>query len=243
LVKGGLLEPTRRGHFLITQRGRDVDANPPDRIDLAYLRQFPEFHFFRAFRGMDEGAVKGATPPLDAAASMTPDETVLAAYVQIENKLAEELLERLRSGTPAFFEKAVLQVLIAMKCRGSSVVNLDEASIGRGADGDIDGVIDRDALGLDPIHVRTKKYDDGNPVGPGAILDFLAALNMEKASEGVFVTTSSFTAQASDAALKPGKYLTLIDGGQLARLMILYCVGCRVEETLEIKRVNEEFFE
>jgi restriction system protein len=237
LVRGGLLEAAGSGRFVITQRGKGVEANPPERIDRTYLRQFPEFYFFHGFHGIDAGAVKGA------AASPMPDETILAAYVQIEDRLAEELVERLRSGPSAFFEKAVLRVLDVMKCRDSSRVDLDKALAGRSGDGDVNGVIDREALDLDPIYVQTKKYGDGSPVGPDAVRDFLAAFDMTKASEGVFAAASSFTAQAYEAALQPGRHVMLIDGAQLARLMILYCVGCRVEETLEIKRVFEEFFE
>lgn len=237
LVKGGLLEPAGSGRFVITRRGRDVEANAPERIDRTYLRQFPEFYFLRGFHGMPDGAVEGA------AAGAAPDETILAAHVQIEDRLAEDLMERLRSGPPAFFEKAVLRVLNVMKCRDSSRVDLDSALVRRSGDGDVDGIIDRQALGLDPIYVRTRKYGDGSPVEPEAIRDFLAALELTEACEGVFVAASLFAAQAHDPALKPGKPAMLIDGRQLARLMILYCVGCRVEETLEIKKVNEDFFE
>jgi restriction system protein len=237
LVKGGLLEAAGSGRFVITQRGKDVEANPPERIDLTYLRQFPEFYFVRGFHGIDADAVKRA------AARAPPDETIMAAYVQIEDRLAEELLGRLSSGPPAFFEKAVLRVLNVMKCRDSSRVDLDNALVGLSGDGDVNGVIDREALDLDPIYVQIKQYGDGSLVGPDSIREFLAGFGMTKAPEGVFAAASSFTAQARDAALKSGKHIMLIDRPQLARLMILYCVGCRVEETLEIKRVFEDFFE
>jgi restriction system protein len=168
---------------------------------------------------------------------------VRAAHAQLENKLAEDLLQRVRSGTPAFFERAVVRMLIGMGYGGGAVADIEIALVGGSGDGGIDGVIDQDPLGLDRIYVQAKRYADGNSVGPGAIRDFYGSLDMKKASKGVFVTASSFSTQASDTAEKLGKRIVLIDGMQLARLMIRYSVGCRIEETLEIKKIDEEFFD
>ena len=104
-------------------------------------------------------------------------------------------------------------------------------------------MIDEDALGLDRIYVQAKRYRDGNAVGAGAIRDFFGALDQFKASKGVFVTTSSFTAAARQTAEGLSKRIVLIDGPQLAALLIRFGVGCRIEETISIKRLDEDFFE
>ncbi len=165
------------------------------------------------------------------------------AYLELEASLAADLLQRLRNGTPAFFEKAVVLLLNAMRYGGGSVVDLEKALTGGSGDGGIDGVIDQDILGLDRIYVQAKRYAGDNCVGPGAIRDFFGSLDMKKASKGVFVTSSSFSSNAKDTAEKLGKRIVLIDGEQLARLMIRHSVGCRVEETLTIMEIDEAFFE
>lgn len=240
LSKGGLVESTRRGHFRITDLGRQILTDPPPRIDLKYLARFPGVQSFRSRSGIEEPdsamIVEGGLP-------LTPDETMRAAHRQMEAALATELLQRVRTGTPAFFEKLVVQLLIGMGYGGGSVTNLEQALVGGSGDGGIDGVIDQDTLGLDRIYVQAKRYTDGNVVGPGAIREFYGSLDMRKASKGVFVTASAFSAQAAETAEKLGKRIVLIDGAQLARLMIRHGVGCRVEETLTVQKVDEEFFE
>lgn len=116
-------------------------------------------------------------------------------------------------------------------------------ALGKSGDGGIDGVIDQDALGLDRIYVQAKRYSDGNNVSSGAIRDFFGSLDRFKAAKGLFVTTSAFSASARETADFLSKRIVLIDGRQLAKLMIRYNVGCRVEETIQLKRVDEEFFE
>jgi restriction system protein len=249
LAKAGLVELTKRAYFQISQRGNDVLAQGPARIDIKYLGQFPEFQAFReAANSADEASVATENAEVDSSVvkdsdTLTPDETMRKAHSQLESSLASDLLQRLRSGTPAFFEKAVVQLLIGMGYGGGSVIDLEKALVGGAGDGGIDGVIDQDLLGLDRIYVQAKRYADGNSVGPGAIRDFFGSLDMRKASKGVFVTASTFSAQASDTVKQLGKRIVLIDGIQLARLMIRHHVGCRVEETLAIMELDEEFFE
>ena len=116
-------------------------------------------------------------------------------------------------------------------------------ALGKSGDGGVDGVIDQDALGLDRVYVQAKRYALNSPVGAGAIRDFFGSLDRFKASKGLFVTTSSFSQPAKETAEYLSKRIVLIDGPQLAKLMIRYEVGCRVEEVLSIKRLDEEFFE
>ncbi len=242
LSKAGLVKLTRRGYFQITGRGRDVLLENPGRIDSKYLEKFPEFQIFHS-RGINNSASAGEQPGTIEADSLTPDETMRRAYVELESSLAEDLLQRIRAGTPAFFEKAIVLLLLEMGYGGGSVVDLERALTGGSGDGGIDGVIDQDILGLDRIYIQAKRYSDGNSIGPGAIRDFFGSLDMKKASKGVFVTASSFSSNAKETAEKLGKRIVLIDGEQLTRLMIRHSVGCRVEETLTIMEIDEAFFE
>lgn len=125
---------------------------------------------------------------------------------------------------------------------GGSVSDAGRA-LGRTRDDGVDGVVDQDALGLDRVYIQAKRYAAGNSVGSGAIRDFFGSLDRHKATKGLFVTTSSFSALAIETAAYLSKRIVLIDGDQLAKLMIRYTVGCRVEETLEIKKIDEDFFD
>jgi restriction system protein len=126
---------------------------------------------------------------------------------------------------------------------GGSVTDVSKALVGGTGDGGVDGVIDQDALGLDRIYVQTKRYADGNTVGAGAIRDFFGSLDRFKATKGLFVTASTFSPSARETAAQLSKRIVLIDGDHLTRLMIRHGVGCRIEETLYVKKVDEEFFE
>ena len=121
-------------------------------------------------------------------------------------------------------------------------VDATAEAIGRSGDDGVDGVIDQDALGLDRVYLQAKRYAPGNPVGPNAIRDFFGSLDIAKATKGVFITTSTFTKSAYDTVSRLGKRIVLIDGDQLAALMIRYDVGVRIEETFHIKKIDEDFF-
>lgn len=242
LVKAGLINATKRAHFRISERGESVLANPPERITIKYLSQFPEFQEFRKASDADDEASDDQLTSLVQESSLTPDETIRKAHSLLEQELADELLAKIHSGTPAFFESLVVRLLFAMGY-GGSVIEINKALVGGAGDGGIDGVIDQDILGLDRIYVQAKRYADGNSVGPSAIRDFFGSLDRFKAAKGLFVTASTYTPSARDTAAMLSKRIVLIDGSQLARLMIRHNVGCRVEETLEIKKIDEEFFE
>lgn len=241
LTKAGLVELTRRAHFTITEAGRDLLKSPPDRITVKFLERYPGIKEFKdGISGGDAGNTEAVSPIAES--PLTPDEVMRQAHLRIEAALAEEILQRVRSGTPAFFEKTVVRLLITMGY-GGSVTELDKALVGKSGDDGVDGVIDQDPLGLDRVYIQAKRYADGNPVGAGAIRDFFGSLNLFKATKGLFVTTSTFTTSARETVDRLGTRIVLIDGIQLAKLMIRHEVGCRIEETLHIKRVDEDFFE
>lgn len=243
LAKAGLVEATRRGHFIITTRGKKVIDSQPAKIDNAFLGQFEEFRLFKE-KSVSNGG--GGSDQPQASSSLvsqpdTPDEIMRAAYRQIELSLAQDLLDRIQSAPPAFFERLIVSLLIGMGYGGSAA---DAArALGRSGDDGVDGVIDQDALGLDRVYIQAKRYATGSNIGPGAIRDFFGSLDRHKAAKGLFVTTSTFSSSARETAEFLSKRIVLLDGEQLTRLMIRHNVGCRVEDTLHIKKVDEEFFE
>jgi len=241
LSKAQLIQSTRRGHFRITPRGQSVLKSQPTHIDNKFLMQFQEFlPFFQ--RPNDVGEQTGQAPNLQENQKQTPDEIMRLAARQIEEALAQDLIDRVRSAPPDFFERLIVNLLVSMGYGGSRA---DKASrvLGRSGDDGVDGVIDQDALGLDRVYIQAKRYAAGNTVGPGAIRDFFGSLDRHKAAKGLFVTTSSFSSSARETAEFLSKRIVLIDGNQLASLMVQQNVGCRIEETLQIKKIDEEFFE
>lgn len=237
LAMAGLVEPTRRGHYRITDRGKAVVAAPPERIDRKYLSRFPGFLERRSGQARAADVENGAADN-DA---QSPEERIRSAHVEAENALIHDLLERVRNGSPEFFEGLIVQLLTTMGYGGAQAAS--GRVLGRGGDNGVDGVIDQDALGLDRVYVQAKRYADGNPVGAGAIRDFFGSLDRHKAAKGVFVTTSQFTEAARETADLLSKRIVLIDGLQLARLMLHYDVGCRVVESFHLRAVDEDFFD
>ena len=241
LNKAHLVEITRRGYFQITPRGQEVLAKKPIRIDIEFLMQFEEFRQFRdTTRQADSSSSPENLSPF-AIETQTPDETMRLAYGQIEAALAQELIDRIRKAPPDFFERLIVSLLLGMGYGGSDV---DAGRVlGRSGDDGVDGVIDQDALGLDRVYIQAKRYAVGNTVAAGDIRDFFGSLNLHKATKGLFVTTSTFSPAAIKTAESLSSRIVLINGDQLARLMIRYNVGCRIEDTLHIKKIDEEFFE
>ena len=243
LKQAGLVEATRRAHFKITDRGRDVLRSAVSRIDANYLSQFPEFLNFRDRSSeSDKASESSATSAVSESHSVqTPDDQIRTANKVIHEALGRDILDRILAAPPSFFERVIVSLLLAMGY-GGTVTDAGRA-IGRSGDDGVDGVIDQDTLGLDRVYVQAKRYQRESAVGPSAIRDFFGSLDMHKATKGLFVTTSTFTKAAGDTAEKLGKRIVLIDGDGLSKLMIRFNVGCRVEEIVEIKRLDEEFFE
>ncbi len=247
LAKAGLVENTRRGYFRITPRGQAALADAAATINNAYLDQFREFQDFKSKVNEADGDTAVVSPaetsaPFSSpAGTETPDEALRKAHAAITGALAAELLDRVRKATPAFFERLIVELLLAMGYGGTS----EEAgrALGQSGDDGVDGVIDQDPLGVDQIFVQAKRYAEGNNIGAGAIRDFYGALSLKKAHKGIFVTTSAFSQPAVDTARGLGSRIVLIDGLQLSRLMIRYNVGCRDEDVLHLKKVDEDFFE
>jgi restriction system protein len=239
LKKAGLLIYPERGVSSITEKGREFLASHQGPIAARDLKQFASFVEFQT-KSSDSDQERDATPP-DHDADTTPEEQIFEAYETINQQLAADLIERVQAKSPAFFERLLVDLLVAMGYGGSS----EEAGrdLGKSGDGGVDGVIDQDVLGVDQIYIQAKRYADGNTVGSGAIRDFFGALNIKRASKGIFFTTSTFTKSAKETAEALGTRIVLIDGEQLARLMIRYGIGCRVNTVVTLRKIDEDFFD
>lgn len=236
LKQAGLVKNTRRGYFEITQAGRKTLAENPDPLNAAYLRKFDLFQEFLA-RGPSK---EGSTTSDDNTDTRTPDEVLNAAYSEINATLADDLLAKLRESDPAFFEDIIVRLLIKM---GYGYDATAGRVIGQAGDDGVDGVINLDRLGVDQVYVQAKRYAALNVIGSGALRDFYGALGMKDVTKGIFVTTSSFSSSARQTAEKLGARIVLVDGIQLASLMIAHEVGCRIKQSYHIAELDESFFE
>jgi len=204
MKKAGLVESTRRGYFRITERGLDVLRRNPPEINIAYLNQFPEFVEFKAPR---RDKVDEAREP-DVSETQTPEEEIEAAYQRVRQGLATELLQTIKSCSPAFFERLVIDLLVRMGYGGTRK-DAGQA-VGRSGDGGIDGIIKEDRLGLGILYIQAKRWD--NPVGRPEIQKFAGALQGQRAKKGIFITTSAFSKAANDYVSRIESKIVLIDG-------------------------------
>jgi restriction system protein len=237
LSKAGLLESVRRGVFRITPLGREV-LSCSDRIDTRYLMQFESFAEFmqRSKRRRTPTPAASGTMPSEEQA---PQEVLESAFEEVQAQLAEELLDAIKSASPQFFEKLVVELLLSMGYGGSW---RDAAEVlGQSHDGGIDGVVNQDRLGLDAVYIQAKRWD-GSSVGRKEIQSFVGSLSGKKASKGVFVTTLSFTKEAKDFVTSIDKKIVLIDGLRLAELMIEHDVGVSTTATYRVKSVDSDYF-
>ena len=231
-----LVESPRRGVYRITQRGQQVleQTSETGRVDVQLLKKFEEF------RDRRPSSETSPSPTTDSAVeTATPTERMLAAYGELRAAVAADVLERVQEQTPDFFEQLVLDVLHRMGYGGSREDATER--LGRSGDGGVDGVIREDELGLDLIYVQAKRWT--NTVGRPEIQQFVGALNGQRAAKGVFITTSSFSRDAIDYAESVNPRVILVDGKQLADLMVTHDVGVSVESRYEIKHVDLDYFD
>jgi len=234
LKKAGLLKSEKRGTIVITERGKKVLADNPDRIDINYLDQFPEFLAFR----------KGNTTNKDKnkredTTGQTPEEMLEYAHKKLNQELIQELLQAVMDSSPAFFEQLVVDLLLAMGYGGSRA---DAGrAIGQSNDGGVDGIIKEDKLGLDIIYIQAKRWE--NTVPTREVRDFAGALLGKKARKGVFITTSSFPQSALDYIKSIEPKIILIDGEQLGQYMVEHGVGVSTKQTFHVKQLDSDYFE
>jgi len=234
LKMAGLLANPRRGIYQITPRGQEVLAKSPKAINLRFLLQFPEYVAFRAKHR--ERSEEVDEPETNHGA--TPEEALETAYAKIRDDLAADILQRLKTCSPTFFERLVVEVIVKMGYGGS---RQDAGkAIGRSGDGGIDGMIKEDKLGLDAIYIQAKRWE--NTVGRPEIQKFVGALTGQRARKGLFITTSDFSVAAHDYVSRIETKVVLIDGETLAQLMIDHNVGVSTITTYELKKIDTDYF-
>jgi len=236
-VQAKVLETTRRGHFKITERGKKLLSQGHERIDVKILNQYSEFVEFHSVSKKEKAAPENDV--LEANTVETPEEVLQKAYQSIRYDLAGELLERIKSNSPVFFEKLVVDLMVAMGYGGSRA---DAGkSIGQSGDEGIDGIIKEDRLGLDVIYLQAKRW--GGTVGRPEIQKFVGALHGKRAKKGVFITTGKFSDEAIRYVSNIDPKVILIDGVTLANYMIDYNLGTSASAVYEIKRIDSDYFE
>lgn len=241
LTKAGLLVAPARGRFAATDEGLALLARRPERIDNTMLLKYPAFREFQDRSALPiPSGVDAAAPFEPTARSATPEESIEAAFAALQGALRAELLERILQNSPTFFETVIIDLLVGIGYGGSHKNAV--AQLGRSGDGGVDGVISEDILGLDRIYVQAKRYAPGHAVGRPEIQAFTGSLVGLGANKGVFVTTSTFSAQATEFVNRVPQRLVLIDGQRLTDLMVEHDIGVRTSRQLAFKRVDEDFF-
>ena len=241
LGHAGLVERTRRGVWRLTVEGKALLADPPARVDVSYLRKYPDFVAWRTGKDTppssdDDGSVVSEDRSTD-----TPEEALEKAALKLREELEAEVLGRVRKATPKFLEQVIIDLLIAMGYGGGDPTM--GRVTGRTGDGGIDGTIKEDALGLDEVYVQAKKYADSNVVGEGDLRNFAGAIDAAGTTKGVFVTTAGFTPAARNYVARSPKRIVLIDGRELAHLMVQHGIGVRIWVRHEIKRIDQDYFD
>jgi restriction system protein len=239
LKKAGLLDSPKRGMLSITDRGIDILKKKPKKVDNNLLKQFPEFLEFQNIKKEAAGPLNSTEAIQDE--KQTPEETIDTAYQDIRQSLAQELIDTVRRLSPAFFERLVVELLVKMGY-GGSIKDAGKA-IGKTGDEGIDGTIKEDKLGLDIIYIQAKRWQAGNVVGRPELHKFVGALAGQGAKKGIFITTSSFSKDALSYSPKNETKIVLLDGVQLAQLMIDYNLGVSLQRSYEIKRLDNDYFE
>jgi restriction system protein len=227
-----LIFSPKRGSYQITGEGVNTLKSPPEKITISFLKQFENFSKNRNPE-RDESIEKD-----DQITEKTPDELIEIGHKQIKNELSLQLLNQIKNGSPYFFEKLVLDLLLKMGYGGSEIDNGELTQ--KGSDEGIDGIIKEDRLGLDKIYIQAKKWE--NNVGRPEIQKFVGALQGKRAKKGIFITTSTFSKDAYDYAQNLDVAVILIDGKKLAEYMIETELGVTLKQNYKIFNIESDYF-
>ncbi len=241
LKQAGLLSSPKRGYFQITRPGTELLEKNPSRINVDLLAQYEQFQAFRTRRRdtSQESPSAGIPAVGNGVSELTPEDQLAYAYRRLKEGLELDLLEQVKACSPAFFERLVIDLLVAMGYGGSR--SDAGRAVGKSRDGGIDGIIKEDKLGLDVIYIQAKRWD--STVGRPEVQKFAGALQGHRAGKGVFITTSSYSRDALDYVNTINTKIILIDGQLLARLMIDHQVGVSTIGRYEIKKIDADYFE
>ncbi|MBI2864238.1 MAG: restriction endonuclease [Chloroflexi bacterium] len=233
LKKAGLLESTGRARFRIAQRGIEVLGNKPTGITVEFLKQFAEV---REFLGTSTQGNKNDNEVTDL--KQTPQEILDLSYQHLRHAVAQDILERARKCSPRRFEQIVVDLLVAMGYGGSRK-DAGQA-VGQSGDGGIDGIIKEDRLGLDIVYIQAKRWE--STVGRPLVQAFAGSLEGQRARKGVLITTSQFSLEAREYVGRIEKKIVLIDGEELAQLMIDHNIGVSELATYVVKKIDSDYF-
>ena len=237
LKRAGVIATPARGRYVITDRGRELLGEEPGSINMKTLERYPEYLEFVA-RGAADGKRKAVDEPVIDDSS-TPEERLDAAYSELQSRVAADVLDQLRQMDPLRFERVVLDVLIAMGYGGSDPARASLTAYSH--DGGLDGVIKEDELGLDRVVVQAKRYN--SVVDVKYVREFAGSLDEHGTEKGVFFTTDKFTGPAIAYVSSIKKRIILIDGVELARLMVIHGVGVSVSKVLKLTRIDSDYFD
>ena len=235
LRMAGLLEATARGVFRITSRGTELLRTSPDRIDLRLLQKQAGYLEDRG-RKREKPTANGEQAKAEA--EQTPEELMEESFQALRDNLGREILMKLKSSSPAFFERLVVELLVRMGYGGTRK-DAGQA-IGKSGDEGIDGIIKEDRLGLDTIYIQAKKWEQ--TVSRPEIQKFAGALQGVRARKGIFITTSDFSKEAVEYSARIDSKIVLIDGEQLWNLMVDFGIGVSTTATYEVKRIDNDYF-
>ena len=238
LKNANLIITIRRAVFKVTQDGLDLLSNKPSKIDVKFLQTIPAFQEWKVSQKRKDRQVESVEIE-ETEITQTPEELIGYSISKIREELISELIDKIKSCSPRFFEKLVIDLLIKIGYGGS----LKEAGsiVGKSGDGGIDGIIKEDKLGLDKIYVQAKRWENIVPISQ--IRDFAGSLLQQKAKKGIFITTSDYPKSAYDFVNNIEHRIVLINGRELAEYMIDYSVGIQLKKTYEIKRIDFDYFE
>ncbi len=238
LSKAGLIEKVSRGNIRITSQGLAVLKENPPSIKRDYLERFESFRVFK--QKNNSNTLASAQQETDQENS--PQDILDASYKQIINTLKDDLLQEIASQSPAFFENLVVDLLLAMGY-GGSITNAGKVT-GKSGDEGIDGIVREDKLGFDMIYFQAKKWEMDKTIGRPEVQKFVGALAGQGASKGLFISTASFSKEAIDYASKQHTTkVVLVDGNELANLMIEHNIGVSKVSLYEIKKIDSDYFD
>lgn len=236
LVKAGLLERPQRGVISITDKGKEIVQSNVSNIDNNFLMSFEGFRDFKT-SSVQDNSTNQESRNLDL--NETPEELISRAYKSYENNTREEILDLILQSSPLFFERLIIKLFQSMGYggRGKTI------HTGKSGDGGVDGIINEDPLGLEKIYLQAKRYNPDNKIPIDQLRSFSGTLLEQRASKGIFVTTSSFVSSAYEYAKNSTQSIILIDGEELTKLMYMYDVGVSEEHTVLLKKPDIDFFE
>ncbi|MBU0508827.1 restriction endonuclease [bacterium] len=235
LYKAGLIDRPKRGFIKINEKGTAFLKKHNGRVEKKALEQIPQYSdWLASMKGGGAKEEEPVSPELGA-----PEEMIDSGYQKLRAALAHDILQAVRECAPRFFEQLVVDLLLAMGY-GGSLKDAGE-TVGRTGDGGIDGIIKEDKLGLDVIYVQAKRWE--NVVGRPIVQAFAGSLEGQRAKKGVMITTSTFTSDAREFVKHIEKKIVLIDGRELAELMIDHNLGVSTVATYEVKKIDSDYFE